>query len=188
MVIDIAVGAEPHGDWIHLSVPQEPRIFTARLVHSCVGIGSVTGSRQPNQPKSWQVADVVDEIGVVMVGAGVTMLLEVVESWQPNQPGVLHEDVVEVVEVEVDVAEAPVVVAVGSLQPNQPGVLQVDVVVVVVLVVVVVVVVVDSSRQPHHPGVLHVEVLVRVGEALVVVVVVVISEPLLLKNFQSTQS
>lgn len=78
-------------------------------------------------------------------------------------------------------------VVVGSLQPNQPGVLQVDVVVVVVSGVVVVVEV-DSSRHPHHPGVSQVVVLVKVDEVLVVVVVVVISEPLLRKNFHSTQS
>lgn len=163
------------------------------LVHSRVDVGSGMGSRQPNQPGSWQVAEAVGEGSVVMVGAGVAMLLVVVESWQPNQPGVLHEEVVELAEdVEVDFDVAGAVVVVGSLQPNQPGVLQVDVVVVVVLVlvavVVVVVAVVDSSRQPHQPGVLHVDVLVRVGEAVVVVVVVVISEPLLLKNFHRTQS
>lgn len=85
---------------------------------------------------------------------------------------------------------AGVAVVVGSLHPNQPGVRQVVVVAVLVgevVVVVVVVAVVLSSRQPHHPGVLHVEVLV--GDAVVVVVVVVVaSDPLLRKNFQSSQS
>lgn len=83
-----------------------------------------------------------------------------------------------------------VVLVVGSLQPNQPGVLHVVVDVLVVLVLVAVVVVL-SSRQPHQPGVLQVEVLVEVGvvvAVVVVVVVVVCSEPLLRKNFHSSQS
>jgi hypothetical protein len=83
-----------------------------------------------------------------------------------------------------------VVVVVGSRQPpNQPWDLQV-----VELDVVVEVVdgseVVDLSLQRHHPGVEQVCVLVAVllvgdGE---VVVLVAGSDPLLLKNFQLTQS
>lgn len=75
------------------------------------------------------------------------------------------------------------VVVVGSLQPNQPGVLH------VVVEVVVAVSVVLSSRHPHHPGVLQVDVLVALVELVEVAVeVVVISEPLLRKNFHSSQS
>lgn len=71
----------------------------------------------------------------------------VVGSLQPNQPGVSHVVVLEVVVVVVmvDVVVA-VVVVVLSLQPNQPGVLQVEV---LVLVEVAGPVVVVSSRQPH---------------------------------------
>jgi hypothetical protein len=85
-------------------------------------------------------------------------------------------------------ASVVVVADVGSLHPNQPGVLHVDVVVVVVVVSEVVVV---SSRQPHQPGVLQVVVLVEVNVVVVDVVelvVVVLSDPLLLKNFHSSQS
>jgi len=100
-----------------------------------------------------------------------------VASRHPNQPGVSQ--------VVVDVAGS--VVVVGSLQPNQPGVLQL--VVVVVVDVVVAVSVVLSSRQPHQPGVLQVDVLVALVELVEVAVeVVVISEPLLRKNFHSSQS
>lgn len=73
--------------------------------------------------------------------------------------------------------------------------MHVDVVAVLVVwseVVVVPVVVVVSSRHPHQPGVWHVEV--RVAEDEVVEVaelleeVVVVSDPLLRKNFHSSQS
>lgn len=113
-------------------------------------------------------------------------------SHPPNQPGVLH-DVVE----EVLVGRDEVVVMVGaglasglvtvlvnvvvlsSLHPNQPGSKQVEDVTVVVNVVVGVVVV-DSSRQPHQPGVLHVSVRVRDEvEIVVLVLLVVVSVPLL---------
>jgi len=80
-----------------------------------------------------------------------------VASLQPNQPGVLHEDVDVFVEVGVEVLVLVLllVVDVSSLQPNHPGVLQVEVVVVVVVVLVEVTgpVVVVSSKQPHQPGV-----------------------------------
>lgn len=102
---------------------------------------------------------------VVIVGLGVAPFFEVsVGSLQPNQPGVLQLEVVEVVSLVV-----------------------VDVDVDVDVDVVVVVVVVDSSRQPHQPGVLQVLVRVRVFDVLVVLEVVV-SEPLLSKNFQLKQS
>lgn len=114
-----------------------------------------------------------------------------VGSRHQNQPGVLQ---VEVVEeggaVIVTVGDGPdtVVVVVGSLQPNHPGVLHVLVVDVVGEVEPVVVV---SSKHPHQPGVLHVDVVVVCVVVLVVMVVpgdVVISEPLLRKNFHSSQS
>jgi hypothetical protein len=64
-------------------------------------------------------ADVV--VGVAE-GAGVVVLLEVVVgSLHPNQPGVLHVVVVEVLEDEV----VEVVVVVWSRQPHHPGVLHV---------------------------------------------------------------
>lgn len=126
------------------------------------------------------MVEVAVGIVVTIVGPGVAAAVVVVGSLQPNHPGVLQVDVVEYADV-VDM----VVVVVGSLHPNQPGVLQVDVEVEVVEVVVMVV---ESSRQPHQPGVLQVSVRVKVGDVVVAVVVVVISEPLLRKNFQSTQS
>lgn len=137
--------------------------------------------------------DVVGDGRRVIDGAGVGWYdAAVVEaSLQPNHPGVSQ-----VVLGAVPVGEedgygevAVVIVVVSSRQPNHPGVLQVVVVSVVVVEVVVVVAVVVSSRQPHQPGVLQVDVLVVivvVGKE--VVVVVVESEPLLLKNFQSSQS
>jgi len=87
-------------------------------------------------------------LGVVVSGwdgeaAGVdVVVVVVVGSLQPNQPGVLQ--LVVVVEVlEVVVVEAVVVL---SRQPHQPGVLQVVVLVLVVLVEVVDVVVVVESE------------------------------------------
>lgn len=139
--------------------------------------------------------------GNVVVGGGVGEAVTensrfvVVGSRHPNHPGSLQEVVVDVAVGVVVVSDgagvAVVVVVVGSLQPNQPGVLHVVVVaaLVVVDVVVVPVVVVLSSRHPHHPGVSQVEVLVAVGEVVEVTVVVdVVSEPLLRKNFHSSQS
>ena len=135
--------------------------------------------------------------GEVAVGGYETGgLVVVVGSLQPNQPGVLHVVVVDVsvgmvvVSVGAGVAE---VVVVGSLQPNQPGVLHVEVVAVVVVGSEVVgPVVVVSSRHPHHPGVWQVDVLVGEDEVVevvgAVVEVVVVSDPLLRKNFQSSQS
>jgi hypothetical protein len=97
-------------------------------------------------------ADVVDGMAE---GAGAVVPVEVVVgSLHPNQPGVLHVVVVEVLK-EDEVEEDEVV----------------EVVVVV------------SSRQPHHPGVLHVVVRVVV-ELDELVVDVLLSEPLLSKNFQ----
>lgn len=77
------------------------------------------------------------------------VLVAVVLSLQPHQPGVSQvvDEVVVVVELEVVVTD---VVVVSSLQPNQPGVLQVEVELLVVVVVLgVPPVVVVSSRQPH---------------------------------------
>lgn len=134
----------------------------------------------------------------VLAGSAVVVVVVVVKSLQPNQPGVSHVEVlvrgVDVVVTGGVVTGAEVVVVVGSLQPNQPGVLQVDVELEVVLVdelVDVVVVgpeVVDSSKQPHHPGVLHVSVLVRVLLLVDELVLVMGSLPLLSKNFQLKQS
>lgn len=136
-------------------------------------------------------------------------LVEVVESWQPNHPGVLHV-VLEVVVVaaeedEDEVAIVDVVVTVGAgagvarlvvsvvvmvemtsdLHPNQPGERQVVVVIVSVVVTGTVILLV-SSRHPHQPGVLHVSVLVRVVDvAEEEEELVVVSVPLLSKNFHS---
>lgn len=159
------------------------------LVGTAVGAdvmgGVLVGSSRHLQksPGVLQVEDVgVEAVMPVVVG--------LVGSRQPNHPRSWHvvDDVgVGSVVVAVGAGVAPVVV-VGSLQPNQPGVLQVEVVVVVSDTVVVVVVVV-GSRQPHQPGVLHVEVLLgEVVVLVVVVVVVVVSDPLLRKNFHSSQS
>lgn len=139
-------------------------------------------SRQP-QNKPGVLQDEVAKVGgAVIVGAGVAVgVVEVVVwSWHPNHPGVLHVEVV----VETLVEE---VVVVGSLHPNQPGVLHVEVELLEEVVVVVMVVL--PSKHPHQPGVLQIDVLVGIEDvAGEVVVVVVISEPLLLKNFQSSQS
>ena len=96
----------------------------------------------------------------------------------------------------VEVVAVPALFGVGSLQPNQPGVLHVVVLVEVgvgelVGLVVVIVLVEVGSLHPHQPGVLHVLVLVGVDDEEVVEVidvVVVISDPLLWKNFHSSQS
>lgn len=133
-------------------------------------------------------------------------LVEVVESWQPNHPGVLQVvlEVVLVAGEEVEVATVEVVVTVGAgagvarplvsvvvivkvdscLHPNQPGERQVVVVIVSVVVTGIVVLLV-SSKHPHHPGVLHVSVLVRVVDVEEEEELVVVSVPLLSKNFHS---
>lgn len=151
-------------------------VVTAAVV---VIVGSL--HTKPNHPGSWQLVEVAAGLVGICVGAGVAVGMVVVGSLHPNQPGVSHVDVVV-----VDNEDVAALVVVGSLHPNQPGVLHVEVEVAVVEVVVVVEVV--SSRQPHQPGVWQVAVRVNVGEVVVAVVVVVISEPLLRKNFQSTQS
>jgi hypothetical protein len=72
-----------------------------------------------------------DVVGGVAEGAGAVVPVEVVVgSLHPNQPGVLHVVVVEVLE-EDEVVE--VVVVVSSRQPHHPGVLHVVVRVVVEL-------------------------------------------------------
>lgn len=139
-------------------------------------------------------------------------LIGVVESWQPNHPGVLHVALEVVVvaaadedEDEDEVAIVDVVVTVGAgagvarlvvsvvvmvemtsdLHPNQPGERQVVVVIVSVVVTGTVILLV-SSRHPHQPGVLHVSVLVRVIDvAEEEEELVVVSVPLLSKNFHS---
>lgn len=74
----------------------------------------------------------VDEV-VVTVGAGagvvvIVMVVDVVSSsLQPNQPGVLHVEVDDVVVIVVLVCD--LVVESSSRQPHQPGVLQVSVLV-----------------------------------------------------------
>lgn len=147
-------------------------------------------------------------VGFVLDGADVLGLSEVVESLQPNQPGVLQVwDDVGVVVVFVLVVWLRVsLVVVSSRQPHHPGVLHVLVWAVVVVVVVVVVIgvvslfvfvlvlwlpfslVVVSSRHPHHPGVLHVLVRVVVVIVVVLLVLVVKSEWLLSKYSQLKQS
>jgi hypothetical protein len=82
-------------------------------------------------------------VGADNVGDGTAVAsVVVVGSLQPNQPGVLH---VEVVEADVDVVVV-VPVVLSSRQPHQPGVLQVEVLVVVELVVDVVELVVVISE------------------------------------------
>lgn len=105
------------------------------------------GSLHPNQPGVLQVVDELDVDGreedaevlvagvlevVVMIGAGaglgeiiVVVSVIVVGSLQPNQPGVLQDEVVKVLVIVV-VGVADVVVD-SSRQPHQPGVLQVSV-------------------------------------------------------------
>jgi len=113
-------------------------------------------------------ADVEVEVAVGMEGgdvAGFDVVVVVLGSLQPNQPGVLQVDV----DVDVDV---DVVVVVVEVEP----------------VAVVVVAVVVSSRHPHQPGVLQVSVLVRVFVEVDELDVVVSSVPLLSYIFQLAQS
>lgn len=136
--------------------------------------------------------------GVVMVCKYVRVVpsLEasdaVLESLQPNQPGVLQLVEVAVGEVVVAVGRGILLVVeavISSLHPNHPGVLQVEVDVVVIVVDVVGVipdVVVVSSRHPHHPGVLHVDV--RVCVLVVAVVDVVVAVLLPVTSFHNGQS
>jgi hypothetical protein len=161
---------------------------------------------RPNQSAEMQLCDVLDvedeDLGE-----------EVVESWQPNQPGDLQvvdmglevtlgvtielvkwdeDDTVEVVVtvgtgagVTIPLVMVDVSVVVDtSLQPNQPGEMHV-VRVVVTVVVTGTVILVDSSRHPHQPGVLQVSVRVRVVDVLVDEALLVVSVPLLSKNFHS---
>lgn len=102
------------------------------LVGGAVLVGSL---QPPNQPWCRQLeleVDVGKDEVVVMVGAGAgagvlegleaVVVVEVISSLHPNQPGVLHVDV-ELVDVEV--SEWVVVVSGSSKQPHQPGVLHV---------------------------------------------------------------
>ena len=133
------------------------------VAHVEVEVGIVdVGSLQP--PKKPGLVHVVVGLGVgwevvVTVGIEEDLLVVVTSSLQPNQPGVLHVEVEDVV------------------------------VVVVLLVEVCCDVVAVSSRHPHQPGVLHVSVRVLVFVVVVELdVVVVPSVPLLSKNFQLKQS
>ena len=75
-----------------------------------------------------------DVVGGVAEGAGAAVPVDVVVgSLHPNQPGVLHVVVVEVLEDEVEVEVPEVVVVVSSRHPHHPGVLHVVVRVVVEL-------------------------------------------------------
>lgn len=111
-----------------------------------VPVGSL---HPPNHPGCLQVVLEVVWLVVLVTEGGrlagaVDVVVVVVGSLQPNQPGVLHLVVVVVSEVLVVVAT----VVVLSRQPHQPGVLQVEVLVLVVEVVdeeVVVLVVVESE-------------------------------------------
>lgn len=168
----------------------------------CVADGST--QTKPNHSFDvhlWEAVDVPDIEVLVEDG-----LVEVVESWQPNHPGVLHvvlEIVVGAAE-EDEVATVGVVVTVGAgagvasllvsvvvivrvssdLHPNQPGERHVVVVIVSVVVTGTVILLV-SSKHPHQPGVLHVSVLVRVVDVVEEEELVVVSVPLLSKNFHS---
>lgn len=102
--------------------------------------GSVGSLQPPNHPGSLQIdcEDEGREEVVVIVGAGAgdgvaAGLLVSVSSLQPNQPGVLHVDVNDVIVVVVTVGLVVVVVVDSSKQPNQPGVLQVSVLLLVAL-------------------------------------------------------
>lgn len=110
------------------------------VVEVDVGMADDVGSLQP--PKNPGLVHVVVDVGVgldvvVTVGAGEDLLVVVTSSLQPNQPGVLHvevEDVVVVVVLLVEVCRD--VVVVSSRQPHQPGVLQISVRVLVIVNVV----------------------------------------------------
>jgi hypothetical protein len=88
----------------------------------------VLSLQPPKKPGWWHEDELVEAVTCADVvvgvaeGAGVVILLEVVVgSLHPNQPGVLHVVVVEVLEDEV----VEVVVVVWSRQPHHPGVLHV---------------------------------------------------------------
>ena len=126
------------------------------MVGTETGVDPV-GSRQPNQPGSKHVVDVEGfDVGVcVSRGVEVSVVVVVVTSLHPNQPGVLQVDVLDVVVILVKEVMA-VVVVVLSKHPHQPGVSHVEVLVVT-----------------------------DVDVDVMAVLVVVISEPLLLKNFHN---
>jgi len=87
----------------------------------------VTGGslQPPKYPLEWH--EVEELVGEVMVGIGCDVLtllvVVVISSLHPNQPGVLQVEVVVVLVLVVD----PELVVVSSRQPHQPGVLQVEV-------------------------------------------------------------
>jgi hypothetical protein len=178
------------------------------LGFDCVADGST--QMKPNQSFDVHLCEAVDVSDTEVLVAD--FLVEVVESWQPNQPADLHvvlevvcvaaeedEDEGAIVEVVVTVgAGAGVaillvmvvvwVVVTSSLHPNHPGERQVVVVMVSVVVTGTVILLV-SSKQPHQPGVLQVSVLVRVIDVVLAEEeLVVVSVPLLSKNFHSKQS
>jgi hypothetical protein len=95
--------------------------------------GSEPSRQSPNHPVYWQDVVVDDNEVVVAVGAGAGVVVwDVVfvvvssSSLQPNQPGVLHVEVDEVLVLVVVVAVAEDDVD-SSRHPHQPGVLHVSV-------------------------------------------------------------
>jgi len=120
--VDLAVVVSLH--------PKNPGVS-----HTCVevdaGGGVVVGSlHPPKKPGDLQeVVEVCSDDVFVAVGTNDALLLVVVvviSSLQPNQPGVLQLDVDDVVVVTSLVVVAPLVVL-SSRQPHHPGVLQVSV-------------------------------------------------------------
>jgi hypothetical protein len=91
-----------------------------------LGDVSVGSLHPPNQPGEWQVVEeLVVEVFVGMAWEVLVLLVVVISSLQPNQPGVLHV-AVEVVVVVLVVVVVTEVVVVSSKHPHQPGVLQVE--------------------------------------------------------------
>jgi len=130
-------------------------------------------------PGVWQLVDICRFVDVAVASISEVVVVVVIDvfdflSLQPNQPGVLHVDVVVVVFVEVIVTVLVTIASVVEVGSS---------------VSVVVSVVVVWSRHPHQPGVLHVFVrLVVVKEDVEVEMRVVLVVKLVFTNFHAAQS
>jgi hypothetical protein len=109
--------------------PNKPGVSHFAVLEEEVGEIEVGSLQPPKKPGDWQV--VVPVVVFVAVGIidRVLLVVVVVLSLHPNQPGVLHVDVVEEVVMVIGLVVVAVVVVLSSKQPHQPGVLQVSVLV-----------------------------------------------------------
>ena len=144
----------------HFEVDVEGVVVFVVVVVVVVVVGSL---HPPQNPGDWQEVVEIDKL-LVEVGVKAPLVLVVVVlvlSWHPNQPGVLHVEVEDVVVVLILLVLVPDVVVVSSRQPHQPGVWHVAVLVLVFVEVDVEDVVVSElllskyfhSAQSVHSGV-----------------------------------